>query len=279
MYLVPCTLYLVPCALCLVPCALCLVPCALCLAPCALYHAFQVRKTAFGSVDAVPHRHFEDPAEAVRSLKADKAFVCALETTDGASSLFDVRFPLPPLLATPPTRGAGFDPDPGAAARGRRVDGDGAGTPPPAAGRKGSSSGGGQNDVGGGNVAEAEAKAGGEAERAGGGGEGERGAVLEEGGVVALVLGNEVTGVDERVLGLCDMVIEVRRAWLVVTTGETGWGGVDFQVWFHGGLEKGGLPVPPPMKIPCFVIYEVVFMRYSRTRSHVDGRSFKRSTT
>lgn len=33
---------------------------------------------------------------------------------------------------------------------------------------------------------------------------------LAEGGVVALVLGNEVTGVDERVLGLCDLVVEVR---------------------------------------------------------------------
>ncbi|CAN0475644.1 unnamed protein product, partial [Ectocarpus sp. 8 AP-2014] len=81
----------------------------------------KVRKTGFGSVDAVAHRHFEDPSEAVRSLKAAGAFVCALETTDNASSLFD----------------------------------------------------------------------------------------LEEGGVVALVLGNEVTGVDERVLGLCDLVVEV----------------------------------------------------------------------
>lgn len=132
----------------------------------------QVRKTAFGSVDAVPHRHFEDPAEAIRALKSEKAFICALETTEGASSLFDLRFPLPPSLDTPAEQ-TGLD---SGTAGGLRDDDD-ARTTPPVAGRS--------------------AAAGG------------RGAVLEEGGVVALVLGNEVTGVDERVLGLCDTVVEV----------------------------------------------------------------------
>ncbi|CAM9423078.1 unnamed protein product [Scytosiphon promiscuus] len=152
----------------------------------------KVRKTAFGSIDAVNHRHFEDPAEAVRSLKAQGAYVCALETTEGASSLFDVRFPLPPPASrneTPRPKGATRDDGkaPG------MDDGlrDSAAAAERGAGEPGTS----QKN-------EAEVKA----RTAGGAGEG---GVLEEGGVVALFLGNEVTGVDERVLGLCDLVVEV----------------------------------------------------------------------
>ncbi|CAM9582914.1 unnamed protein product [Ectocarpus sp. 4 AP-2014] len=148
----------------------------------------KVRKTGFGSVDAVAHRHFEDPSEAVRSLKAAGAFVCALETTDNASSLFDVRFPLPraPEGKARPKNASALD----------------AGTT-------------GGGDVVRGSFAaedsENEARAlttdGGAEERLDEGSKG--GLELEEGGVVALVLGNEVTGVDERVLGLCDLVVEV----------------------------------------------------------------------
>lgn len=129
----------------------------------------QVRKTAFGSIDAVPHRHFEDPADAVASLKAAGAFVCALETTDGASSLFDVRFPLPPLLGPEKADESTLKPSNEWAKGGER--------------------GGGSRVEGGGGGVTAD---------------------LEGMGVVALVLGNEVTGVDERVLGLCDLVVEVR---------------------------------------------------------------------
>lgn len=161
--------------------------------------------------------------------------MCALETTEGASSLFDVRFPLPPPLcgAPPTTKEAGSDSDSGAAG-GARDDADDAGTPPPAAGRNGDASGGGQKDVGGSGVADADAgaEAVAVAERAGGGGHG----VLEEGGVVALVLGNEVTGVDERVLGLCDMVIEA-SGW-----SPRGWSGVGWAVHTRGfrWAKRGG---------------------------------------
>lgn len=152
------------------------------------------------------HRHFEDPAEAVLDLKAAGAFVCALETTEGASSLFDVTFPLPPVPHSrhvhsnteasagnnnhPRDAGehANDDPDP-AAAEGSRAEG--------RAGRGGRSAGG--------LVEDGQAVG----DFTGGGG-------LREGGVVALVLGNEVTGVDERVLGLCDLVVEVSRDFAAV---------------------------------------------------------------
>ncbi|CAN0014024.1 unnamed protein product [Ectocarpus sp. 12 AP-2014] len=148
----------------------------------------KVRKTGFGSVDAVAHRHFEDPSEAVRSLKAAGAFVCALETTDNASSLFDVRFPLPPApegKARPKNASAG---DAGTAGGGDVVRGSFAAEDS-------------END------SRAPKTDGGAVERLDGGPRG--GLELEGGGVVALVLGNEVTGVDERVLGLCDLVVEV----------------------------------------------------------------------
>ncbi|CAN0396546.1 unnamed protein product, partial [Laminaria digitata] len=151
----------------------------------------QVRKTAFGSVDAVPHRHFEDPADAVASLKAEGAFVCALETTDGASSLFDVRFPLPLPLPHPPGKKNAVESNPSS----------GFPLPPPPGPE---------------NSAEWKPSRGlvegGEGKSRVGVGVGDGGGVgvgLGEGGVVALVLGNEVTGVDERVLGLCDLVVEV----------------------------------------------------------------------
>ncbi|CAN0072801.1 unnamed protein product, partial [Ectocarpus fasciculatus] len=145
----------------------------------------KVRKTGFGSVDAVAHRHFEDPSEAVRSLKAAGAFVCALETTDNASSLFDVRFPLPPFPKGKAQPKNASVVDAGAA---------GGGDVRTAAEDSESEAGAPQTD-------------GAAAERLDGGSAG--GVDLEEGGVVALVLGNEVTGVDERVLGLCDLVVEV----------------------------------------------------------------------
>lgn len=148
----------------------------------------QVRKTAFGSVDAVNHRHFEDPAEAIRSLKAQGAFVCALETTEGASSLFDVRFPLPPSASRNDAqrkKNAVWDAEETRGREGEMRD----------SGTAAEMEEGGQSD--GGRPAGRPAR--GDAE----------GGVLEEGGVVALVLGNEVTGVDERVLGLCDLVVEV----------------------------------------------------------------------
>lgn len=145
-----------------------------------------MRKTGFGSVDAVAHRHFEDPSEAVRSLKAAGAFVCALETTDNASSLFDVRFPLPPV----PER-----------KRKRKVRTKNASVIDAAAAGDVSNA-----------AADSEIEAevpqteGDAVKRLDGG---SAGVDLEEGGVVALVLGNEVTGVDERVLGQCDLVVEV----------------------------------------------------------------------
>lgn len=162
-------------------------------------HPHKVRKTAFGSIDAVSHRHFEDPAEAVLSLKAAGAFVCALETTEGASSLFDVTFPLPPVPRSKHAHSntvanAGSDNHPGDSGEDANDDPD--------------------QEVVEGSRAQGRAGLGGrsagglvEDGQAGGGFTG--GGGLREGGVVALVLGNEVTGVDERVLGLCDLVVEV----------------------------------------------------------------------
>lgn len=191
----------------------------------------KVRKTAFGSVDAVPHRHFEDPAEAIRSLKARNAFVCALETTEGASSLFDVRFPRPPPLddLQALAKGAGFD---SGSAGGPSDDGDAA-MPPPSAERDVVARDAGAKLAGGSSVAKVEM--------------GEQGGVLEEGGVVALVLGNEVTGVDERVLELCDMVIEVGALRL-------GGGRVkvvhgSLMIWVGGQEEGKGLLNSSPIKL------------------------------
>ncbi|CAM9165366.1 unnamed protein product [Choristocarpus tenellus] len=126
----------------------------------------KVRKTGFGSIDAVRHRHFQDPAEAVLALRAEGRQVWALETTEGAVSLFDVQFPLPaPIGALSHlTNDKG-----GMIAETRSV--------------------------------ETEAVSTGSDARAFDSG--------EKGGGVALVLGNEVTGVDERVLSLCDRVVEV----------------------------------------------------------------------
>lgn len=168
----------------------------------------KVRKTAFGSIDAVPHRHFEDPAEAVLALKAAGAFVCALETTEGASSLFDVKFPLPPPVPRSPhaysntVANAGNDQAGGLGSEEEAV----AGGPilkavaEEARAVEGQQAGFGRRS-GGVFVEDGEAV---------GGFTGD-GGCLGEGRVVALVLGNEVTGVDERVLGLCDLVVEVRR--------------------------------------------------------------------
>ncbi|CAM9630523.1 unnamed protein product [Discosporangium mesarthrocarpum] len=121
----------------------------------------KLRKTAFGSIDAVPHRHFQDPAGAVQALRAEGRSVWALETTEGAQSLFDISFPLPPLGP----RGGDH----------------------PELGQGGSCTGEEARTVG---------------RAAGWGREGDAGGV-------ALVLGNEVTGVEERVLNLCDAVVEV----------------------------------------------------------------------
>lgn len=117
--------------------------------------------------------------------------MCALETTDGASSLFDVRFPVPRVQEHNGSR----DKENKTESDTSVVAGEGVTQPDTAAAAAADGSG----DVG-----------------AGGGGATEEGLarvggapVLEEGGVVALVLGNEVTGVDERVLGLCDLVVEV----------------------------------------------------------------------
>lgn len=139
----------------------------------------KLRKTAFGSVDAVAHRHFQDPLDAVVSLTDAGAVVYALETTEDASSLFDVEFPLPP---------------------------------PPVGSSKQSDSVGGVAGMGK-EIADRGSRLASEAlegrSRKGFLGESEA-FELPEGGVVALVLGNEVTGVDERVLGRCERVVEVR---------------------------------------------------------------------
>lgn len=199
---------------------------------------YQVRKTAFGSLDAVPHRHFEDPAAAVLSLRAAGAFVCALETTEGASSLFDVSFPLPPLVASRrekendknSTRNDNnkLDHDHNKVDNNRNNKG----TPSASdeeifdclkcsgadsSREKGESGGIINSDAAAAveNVALQEGQNGGY--KAGtyesaGSPEGV-GDIWQGGPVVALVLGNEVTGVDERVLKICDLVVEVKPWW------------------------------------------------------------------
>lgn len=160
-----------------------------------------MRKTAFGSLESVQHRHFEDPAEAVRSLKAAGVLVCALETTENALSLFDVTFPLPPPLDPTLSQEQEGQGRPDAASVTRKGEGDlspasqeaaSAGTP----GRVLTAAG----DSGEGHAARAKLTGGLVAE-------GCRG--VKTGPIVALVLGNEVTGVDERVLDMCDVVVEV----------------------------------------------------------------------
>lgn len=140
----------------------------------------KLRKTAFGSVDAVAHRHFQDPLDAVESLIEARAFVYALETTEDASSLFDIVFPLPP-----PPVGSSSRSDSVGRAVGTREEIDDRGSLLASEALEGPSS------------------------RKGLLGKSEA-FQLPEGGVVALVLGNEVTGVDERVLRRCDRVVEVR---------------------------------------------------------------------
>ena len=126
------------------------------------------------------HRHFEDAVDAVLSLRTAGAFVCALETTEGASSLFDVAFPLPPPLGGESTRSDGAD-----------------------GGVELRRSAGGRVSV----VGQASEDSEGQVDRRLL--EGAEAFELTGSGVVALVLGNEVTGVDERVLTRCDLVIEV----------------------------------------------------------------------
>lgn len=134
------------------------------------------------------HRHFQDPLDAVESLRDARAFVYALETTEDASSLFDIVFPLPPppvgssdqsdSVGGVPGTGEGID-DRGSLLASGALEG---------TSRKGL-------------LGKSEAFE------------------LPEGGVVALVLGNEVTGVDERVLQRCDRVVEVRAYVVPVSYG------------------------------------------------------------
>lgn len=148
-------------------------------------------------MDSVAHRHFEDTAEAIKSLKAQGAFVCALETTENASSLFDVVFPLP---SHPPFNNAvGFPTDVEKDCT-IKVDNNGG------AESVGMEDGGNGFNLDSDRAAQERLEFQRNGEEAGAGKR-----ELVEGGFVALVLGNEVTGVDERVLRLCDLVVEVRE--------------------------------------------------------------------
>jgi tRNA G18 (ribose-2'-O)-methylase SpoU len=55
----------------------------------------QLDRTALGTAHRVPWRHVVSTAEAVRGLRAQGVPVWALEVTDGARSLREVRFPRP----------------------------------------------------------------------------------------------------------------------------------------------------------------------------------------
>ncbi|RYX85646.1 TrmH family RNA methyltransferase [bacterium] len=55
-------------------------------------------KTAFGSVDVVPWRHFETVEEAIADYKAKGIFVAAIELSDTSSPLWEAELPFPVAL-------------------------------------------------------------------------------------------------------------------------------------------------------------------------------------
>lgn len=58
----------------------------------------RLEKTALGSVDYVPHTHFDSTGEALASLRQREIPIWALETTSHSRSYTDVVFPKPVAL-------------------------------------------------------------------------------------------------------------------------------------------------------------------------------------